>query len=468
METNGFIWRTIKMKSMKIKVTATALTAMMTMAASGCTLKLNGDTKQIESMFSEYADKVQVVVEDDKAAPAVQTDLDGNGNIVEATTVETTEAVLPSDMATETAPSETVPVQRETPAPTMRKESEVTKSPESKVTEPQETQAPTETEIQVTEPEETTVPETTPEQTAPNVVTDTNDPLAPRWAYKDIIDAYDENARLVKFSLLHLDADEIPELVIYDTTDYDNGGELTVYTYRDGEAKNVLDRVYSGSGVYYTYAPYKNTICKNVTYNDVYATPTIYTLEQLMNNQPGYVSGSEMTPGMPLEGYASGYYVNDCFRNCHIPADEDFFDMTKPYEPGNYHVEDYAKYAGCYTLESETVKLWFSEPDDRGYVQISLWFYRTGSLEQVKIPIYDNYAVFYYQGFNDRNQNFRIDPGERFYRKATIELQEYGVKLVFEDCSVSDIEPLLDLSEEFCGCQYIDERTYFFSLQFKS
>ena len=74
------------MKSMKIKVTAAALTAMMAMAASGCTLKLDGEAKQIESMFSEYADKVQVVVEDDKAAPAAQTDLDENGNRVDATT----------------------------------------------------------------------------------------------------------------------------------------------------------------------------------------------------------------------------------------------------------------------------------------------------------------------------------------------------------------------------------------------
>ena len=55
------------MKKMKVKVTAAALATMMAVAATGCTLKLNGD---VGEMVSSMAENVEVIVDDGKAAPA--------------------------------------------------------------------------------------------------------------------------------------------------------------------------------------------------------------------------------------------------------------------------------------------------------------------------------------------------------------------------------------------------------------
>lgn len=463
-----FIWRNKKMKAMKIKFAIAAMTTMVAFSATACELKINGDTKQIESAIDKYADKVNVVVESGDAAPANATVLDATRGTDSVTDAEPTDMILPTEAPSETTPAENVPVQKETPAPTEKQPKE-TQAP--KVTEPKQTQAPSGTQPQVTEPKETEapsqIPETTPE-TQPEVIWETNDPLAPRWVYKDIIDPnLDVYGKVIKYSLMHLDGDEIPELVIYDKTNYDNGGELTVYTYRNDKAVLVLDHVYSGQGVYYTYAPYKNTICKNVAYNDVSAIQTIYTVDQLINNQEGSAYDGEFPPVWPIEGYTDGFAINDYFRSCWIPSDQEFFDMSKPYEPEYYEVTDYSKYDGSYKTEDETMYFSICAPDWRNEVQISMWVYRTAELAQVKVPINGNVAVFYYKGYEDRNFNGRCDAGERFYRKGTIELLQYGVRLTIEECDASDIVPMLDVTNEFGGCQYIREQTVFFSLQYK-
>ncbi len=467
------------MKAMKIKFAIAAMTTMVAFSATACELKLSGDTKQIESAIDSYVDKVNVVVDNGAGAQTDATVLDASRDTASDAT-ENQDMILPSEAPSETTPDVAVPTQKEAPAPTERTQPKETKTP--KATEPKQTQAPKETEApkqtqapvetqpKVTEPQvqETQTPETTPSETYPEIPTSCNDPLAPRWVYKDIIDPnLDVYGKVIKYSLMHLDGDEIPELVIYDKTNYDNGGELTVYTYRNDKAVLVLDHVYSGQGVYYTYAPYKNTICKNVAYNDVSAIQTIYTVDQLINNQEGSAYDGEFPPVWPIEGYTDGFAINDYFRSCWIPSDQEFFDMSKPYEPEYYEVTDYSKYAGTYKNEDDTFYFTICAPDWRNEVQISMWVYRTAELAQVKVPINGNVAVFYYKGYEDRNFNGRCDAGERFYRKGTIELLQYGVRLTIEECDASDIVPMLDVTNEFGGCQYIREQTVFFSLQYK-
>ena len=472
------------MKTLKIKITVAALTAMMAVSATACTIDFK-NSKQLESAIDSLSDKVHVVIDENgDQAQADGTVMDGSRD------TDPNEAVAPSETlapAVETKPVETIPTQIETQAPTEKKETQAPKQTQApKETEapkqtqapteaPKETEAPAETQPQATEPQiqeteapETEAPETTPSETQPEIQINYNDPLAPRWAYKDIIDPdLDVYGKVIKYSLMHLDGDEIPELVIYDKTNYDNGGELTVYTYRNDKAVLVLDHVYSGQGVYYTYAPYKNTICKNVAYNDVSAIQTIYTVDQLINNQEGSAFDGEFPPVWPIEGYTDGFAINDYFRSCWIPSDQEFFDMSKPYEPEYYEVTDYSKYAGTYKNEDDTFYFTICEPDWRNEVQISMWVYRTAELAQVKVPINGNVAVFYYKGYEDRNFNGRCDAGERFYRKGTIELLQYGVRLTIEECDASDIVPMLDVTNEFAGCQFIREQTVFFSLQYK-
>ena len=218
------------MKAMKIKFVITAMTTMVAFSATACELKLSGDTKQIESAIDSYVDKVNVVVDNGAGDQTDATVLDASRDTASEAT-ESQDMILPSEAPSETTPDVAVPTQKEAPAPTEKTQPKETKTP--KATEPKQTQAPKETEApkqtqapvetqpKVTEPQvqETEAPETTPSETYPEIPTSCNDPLAPRWVYKDIIDPnLDVYGKVIKYSLMHLDGDEIPELVIYDKT----------------------------------------------------------------------------------------------------------------------------------------------------------------------------------------------------------------------------------------------------------
>ncbi len=78
--------------------------------------------------------------------------------------------------------------------------------------------------------------------------------------YKDLINRIeqeDDNSDNYKYSLIYLDEDDVPELVV----DY-TGYYLSVYTYKDGEVVEQMDKCGYGVGgcVGYEYAPYKNSI----------------------------------------------------------------------------------------------------------------------------------------------------------------------------------------------------------------
>ena len=192
-----------------------------------------------------------------------------------------------------------------------------------------------------------------------------------------------------------------------------------------------------------------------------------------MNNiDVGYTwrDPDENTPWYPIRGVISYQDAMEYLRyGDYFPTDDEFLSLYYGYYPSYLGIEDYSKYTGNYWENYETQNLSIYVSEDGKSVSISMWFYRTAELYSVTVPLYGNYANFYYQGTEDRNNNGQIDPGEHFYRKATVEFQEYGVQVVIEELpDASFIVPELDVSDNFaCGC-YIREKTYFFSLQHKS
>ncbi|MBP5416852.1 MAG: hypothetical protein J6Y58_04920 [Clostridiales bacterium] len=455
------------MKKMRIKVTAAALASMMALAATGCTLNLSGDAAD---MLSSVADNVEIVVNSEKADPA-------EGAVKDASRETSEEQDATAQQETTEITSETQPEVIETQVPTenpetapKQKETKAPKTNETKV--PKTTEAPKATEA----PKETEAPATTPEQEQPK---ETEAPKAPSEldlkycfaAYEPYVKAYlDENGHgiyKVKFSFLNLDGDGYPELVIADKRYVDNASELKVYTYKDGKVVSAMDNIYSGQGAYYYYKPNQNTIYYLVQYNDCYASPTKFTLEDLVANKSGKSVDEEIVNyGYPLEGYIDALTAWDYLAKGYVPTDDQFYKKGEGYQPDRkYGFSDYEKYNANYRNLSDTVHFTFYGPtnNNNDEAQITLWVNRTAYMGQVRIPMDGNVGVFYYQGYTDSNWNSRRDSGESYYRKCTIELLDDGIKMTFEECNARDIDSRYDLSSEFVGGEFIREETYFFT-----
>ena len=255
-------------------------------------------------------------------------------------------------------------------------------------------------------------------------------------------------------------------MVISDRRGVDNASELFVYTYKDGEVLSAMSNIYSGQGAYYYYKPNQNTIYYLVQYNDCYASPTKFTLEDLVDKKPGKNVDEELVNyGYPLEGYIDALTAWDYLAKGYVPTDDQFYKKGEGYKPDQrYGISDYEQYNGNYRNLSDTVHFTFYGPTkNNDKAQITLWVNRTAYLEQVQIPMDGNVGVFYYQGYYDENWNSRRDPGESYYRKCTIELLDDGIKMTFEECNAGDIDSRYDLSSEFGGGEFIREETYFFN-----
>ena len=100
--------------------------------------------------------------------------------------------------------------------------------------------------------------------------------------------------------------------------------------------------------------------------------------------------------------------------------------------------EDYSKYFGK----------WFDEDGESQFsvdnignnlITFSWGIYRTLVIDYVTVPIKDNEAVFYYQGYEDKNYNNKNDNDEHYCRKATIKLGENKIIVNIEDCDGEEL-----------------------------
>ena len=478
------------MKQFKAKTVAAILTASMALGMTGCTIEVDGDIKQVESLLASVAQNYQTSPADqnspEKQDQTEQTYvLDEYGNIVktasenaqEPVKVEESEAQAAAETAPEasleTAPEASLETAQEASVETAQEASveTVISSEKPKVEEAVVPSEERETEVSCSEPEETSVSveeSYTEEQTVPS---EEKRYVSLYWAYREIVEQYEGNYR-ARFSFLHIDEDENPELVITDTSTLDDGYVLSIYTYKDGEVIAIYDNITVESYDTHTYTPYQNQTALLYEYEPCdYMVIKECAMEDMRSAdfESLWQEPDENTPYYPIRGVVSYQDAMRYIRNDYFPTDDEFFSMYYGYYPSRLEIEDYSKYSGNYWENYETQNLSVYVHEDGQSVGISMWFYRTAELYSVTVPLYGNYAFFYYQGTDDRNYNGQIDPGEHFYRRATLEFQEYGVQVVIEELpDASYIRPELDVSEYFAGGVYIKENTYFFSLQHKS
>ncbi|MBO4689085.1 MAG: hypothetical protein J5636_11310 [Clostridiales bacterium] len=524
------------MKQMKAMAAVLALTVSVALGASGCTLEIDGDEKQIESLVSGIADTYLNGSEKQNGSQPVVTDEDGNvispqddgsgknvlsGNRSSAETNNGTATANAGGQAgksvdagsgnsgkansSDQAPAATqdpakaddqapaasgnqapaqgvnqAPAQSETQAPAATQEqapaeSSETAPAERQVEQPQESQAPAEdaNADDVYEYEEDAYDEDTYESE-----TSYSDPSLCQYGYitldtlndyyyRTILQQYDGNYK-VRASFMHLNTDDIPELIISDMSEVDDGYYLSIYTYLDGEPCPVLEQLYCDSSDYFTYIPYSNRIAELRTENHMDFIAREFTLYDMIVGDAGpWGETTASTPYHEIRGYVNCNRALYYLRNCYLPTDDDFIGMQFGYTPEYREISDYSLYNGRYSINEGSIELFLLADEDGENIEVYLWFYRTAELDPVILPLNQNVTNFWYHGWDDRNYNGQVDPGETFYRKATIELQEYGVQLLIEELD-GPRELETDVSEYFGGGVYIRENTYFFSLQHKT
>ena len=516
------------MKQMKAMAAVVALTVSVALGASGCTLEIDGDEKQIESLVSGLADAYvngsenqngsQPVVVDENGnvissqqnggngksvlSGSVPADEQGRGSAAMAQTPAKADGRAPStsgNPATAQGENQT-PAQGENQAPaasgnqspaqgeTQAPAPAATQEQAPAADEPSETAA---TERQIEEPQESQAPsEETYTDDAYEYTDDAydedtyesetsySDPSLCQYGYitldtlndyyyRTILQQYDGNYK-VRASFMHLNTDDIPELIISDMSEVDEGYYLSIYTYLDGEPCPVLEQMYCDSYDYFTYIPYSNRIAELRTENHMDFIAREFTLYGMIVGDAGaWGEATASTPYHEIRGYINCNKAMYYLRNCYLPTDEDFIDMQFGYTPEYREISDYSLYNGRYTTDEGCIELFLLADEDGENIEVYLWFYRTAQLDPVILPLNQNVTKFWYHGWDDRNYNGQVDPGETFYRMATIELQEYGVQLLIEELDGPRYLET-DVSEYFGGGVYIRENTYFFSLQHKT
>ena len=81
----------------------------------------------------------------------------------------------------------------------------------------------------------------------------------------------------------------------------------------------------------------------------------------------------------------------------------------------------------------------------------------------MSIPIEDNVAIFYYQGYYDENFDGVNQEDEYFCRKVWLVLFDDYVEMHIEDVDRSELVPELDVSENFVASGYVFVDTYHYT-----
>ena len=140
---------------------------------------------------------------------------------------------------------------------------------------------------------------------------------------------------------------------------------------------------------------------------------------------------------------------------------------SEPYAPNALKISDYSKYYGRYEALEGTNILNIYEVKD-GKITFDWAFFRTAELQKVSIPIQDNVAIFYYAGYYDANFDGIKQENEYFCRKAWFVLYDEDVDIHIEDVDKSELVPELDVSESFSGCGCVTPNTHFYWLANKT
>lgn len=123
--------------------------------------------------------------------------------------------------------------------------------------------------------------------------------------YMELINFYESKHGFMTYSLIYVDSDLIPELVIDNTDPASHGYSdvISVYTYKNGDIQPVIeDFCYDSSKteIYY-YVPYNDILCQVVDKGNDVKEYYAYTLQEAMNgDEPGH--SGERNPDYFMDG----------------------------------------------------------------------------------------------------------------------------------------------------------------------
>ena len=320
-------------------------------------------------------------------------------------------------------------------------------------------------------------------------------------AYMSIIEEHGLDNDNVKYALVHIGYDEIPELVVSDFSnfEYPEFG-LVVYTFRTDRTYTVIDWANADFGEehFFCYEPYSEYICyyqKPMTGDATVQPYTVYqrTMDDCIYHLGGEdVEYSGETPNDILAGYDDAKTMMEYLSTGHLPQEQKYTTHPK-YAPSHYvppeedpttwETEDtygtlpegtipegtteapktessyseqqeptaprendaYSIYYGYYDYYPvQTLTL---EPAREGYIMISCYQENGVSIREIEVPISGNEASFFYRYVVDTNGNGVIDEGETRYRKATLYLSDPYISLIFYDIEYSDFDSSLDYTK---------------------
>ena len=380
---------------------------------------------------------------------------------------------------------------------------------EAEVTEKITEESTSET-VDSTESTEETTPSETPSET--EEPSESTAPLSDyAQAYIKLIEDLQTDSREAKLTLIHVDGDDIPELLMTEPKADQKGAYcIYLYTFRDGREQLVLSSV-AGEGAhvyFFCYQPYQDAICQyRRPQIDDPASPYLVerkTMDNFIRGANGIdIDYTKDTPNWLMMGYEDDDTVIGYLKSGNIPMDnkyekhpqyapftptptpqpteaptptptEEPTTTTEPpeqtptrYQPQREPIADYNLYTGQYVVNGggEILYLFYIRGN---LIEVNLWVNRTANLEQAIVEFEDNIGIFYYKGVKDENWNGVIDDGEEFYRKGTIELLPDGVKITIEDVNSNEFELSKDVSSVFAGGEYITAGTSFYPFSSRS
>ena len=127
----------------------------------------------------------------------------------------------------------------------------------------------------------------------------------------------------------------------------------------------------------------------------------------------------------------------------------------------NNDADNYNKYIGTWVDENNSSELNVLTIGNN-QLAFSWTIYRIAGIDNVVVPMENNKAVFYYQGYDDKNYNSKQDEGEYYYRRATIQLNTESININIENITSSEYD--ITKARDFDGSVYVDEGTYTYNI----
>ncbi len=149
-----------------------------------------------------------------------------------------------------------------------------------------------------------------------------------------------------------------------------------------------------------------------------------------------------------------------------LPVDENNNEQVTEKLPSDQNVNkvtDYSKYIGAWSTSDNEGNIEIKKIDSES-ITYTWSIFRIGRVKDITLPLKDNKATFYYQGFDDKNFNSKEEQGEHYIRKATIQLLKDNVTITVENATSKELSEniTLDKTDSTNGFVYVTPEKYTF------